>query len=119
MSGLYLRGRQAFGEGLDWREAEIKATLVESGYQFSEKHVSLQQIPTAGEAKDVWDRKIPNGTAMVSEDAIVFDTQRGKTVDAVVLSVGDVPIALLKLEKEIATNGGEIEVTLPNPVFVL
>lgn len=119
MSGLYLRGRQAFGEGLDWREADIKATLVESGYQFSEAHTSLQQIPTVGEAKDVWERKIPNGKAMVSEEAIIFETLKGTKIDAVVLSVGKTPIALLKLEREIATNGGEIEVSLPNPAFSL
>jgi hypothetical protein len=33
--------------------------------------------------------------------------------------VDDTPIVLLPLEKQLLTNGGEVEVALPNPAFRL
>lgn len=119
MSGMYLCARQAFGEGLDWRDADVKAALVEDSYVFSEKHDSVGKIPVVGEPRDVFGRSIPNGEAMVDADPIVFDTPVNKTVSHTLLFVDDTPIALLPLERQLLTNGGEVEVVLPNPAFRL
>lgn len=119
MSEMYLRGRQAFGEGLDWREADVKASLVDATYEFSDQHASLEQITTVGDAQDVWGRSIPNGRALTSDDPIAFDTPYGVSVNAMVFWVDTIPLVYLRLERPILTNGGEIEVTVPQPVFEL
>jgi hypothetical protein len=119
MSGMYLCARQAFGEGLDWRSAEVKAALVDASYSFSEKHASVAKIQTVGEPQDVFSREIPNGEAMVDTDPLVFDTPVNKTVGFTLIYVDDTPIVLLPLEKQLLTNGGEVEVALPQHVFSL
>jgi hypothetical protein len=71
------------------------------------------------EDSHVFSREIPNGEAMVDTDPIVFDTPVNKTVGFTLIFVDDTPIVLLPLEKQLLTNGGEVEVALPSPVFRL
>lgn len=119
MSGLYLRGRQAFGEGLDWTHAEARISLVDAAYQFDEKHDMVSRVKTIGEPRELFDCAIPNGEACCAEAPVVFDTPHEREVGAVLVHVGSIPIALLDLDKNLKTNGGEIEVILPRPLFSL